>query len=336
MMACPRDGKPLEHRLNRLVCLAGHEYPVIDGIPIMLLDDVRQTLWVAQASLDRTKESKGSDPYFVDTLGISEREREALLAAIEGDKLGIDPVVRYIIAQTSGMLYKSLVGTLDTYPIPEMRLPEGHGQLLLDVGCNWGRWCIAASRRGYRPIGIDPSLGAVMAARRVCKALNVEAHFVVGDARYLPFATRSFDVVFSYSVLQHFSKDDAKEALDQFQRVLQDGGLSLVQMPNAFGVRSLFHQAKRRFREPRGFEVRYWSPSELRTAFTELVGESTMMVDGFFGLGIQESDRNILPFRYKMVVKMSETLRSLSKSLSFLTYLADSLYVHSRIGKNAR
>jgi ubiquinone/menaquinone biosynthesis C-methylase UbiE len=334
-MACPRDGRPLEHRHDRLICAEKHEYPLIDGIPIMLLDDVQQTLWVADASLDRTRENKGRDPYYVDTLGISESERVAVLRAIEGDKSGIDPVVRYIIAQTSGMLYRSLVGTLDTYPIPEIRLPKGSGQLLLDVGCNWGRWCIAGGQRGYRPIGIDPSLGAVLAARRVCKELNVAAHFVVGDARFLPFASQTFDVVFSYSVLQHFSKEDARKALDQIRRVLQDGGLSLVQMPNAYGVRCLYHQAKRGFREPRGFEVRYWSPSELLTAFTKLIGESTMSVDGFFGLGIQKSDQNILPFRYKMIIKASEGLRHLTDSLGFLTYLADSLYVQSTARKNA-
>jgi hypothetical protein len=41
---------------------------------------------------------------------------------------------------------------------------DGGGELLLDIGSNWGRWSAsAASKAGV--IGIDPSLGAIMAVR---------------------------------------------------------------------------------------------------------------------------------------------------------------------------
>ena len=59
-----------------------------------------------------------------------------------------------------------LMGKLDRYPIPEIRLPESQGETLPDVGCNWGRWSVAAARKGYAVVGIDPSMGGVMAARR--------------------------------------------------------------------------------------------------------------------------------------------------------------------------
>ena len=39
------------------------------------------------------------------------------------------------------------------------------GTRLLDIGCSWGRWSLAAAARGYDAVGIDPSLGAIMAAR---------------------------------------------------------------------------------------------------------------------------------------------------------------------------
>jgi ubiquinone/menaquinone biosynthesis C-methylase UbiE len=43
----------------------------------------------------------------------------------------------------------------------------------------------------------------------------------VGDARFLPFRAGSVDVVFSYSVVQHFSKDDASREIKEVGRVLQ-------------------------------------------------------------------------------------------------------------------
>ena len=89
------------------------------------------------------------------------------------------------------------------------RSRAANGELLLDIGCNWGRWTIAAAQRGYRPIGIDPSFEAIVAARRIARQLGVDdARYVVADARKLPFADGTFDVVFSYGVLQHFSKSD--------------------------------------------------------------------------------------------------------------------------------
>jgi SAM-dependent methyltransferase len=223
---------------------------------------------------------------------------------------------------------------LPEYPIPELRLPAGGRRTFLEVGCNWGRWCVAAARRGYVPTGIDPSLKGVQAARRVAEQLGVEAEYVVGDARHLPFPDASFDVVFSYSVFQHFSKRDALAAFDEFGRVLKPGGTSLIQMANLYGARSLWNQAReRRLREPRTlFDVRYWSPRELRAELTRRVGRTELFADGFLTLNPQPTDLALLPRRYRAVVRASEALRSISDHAKPLVYAADSLYAHSTRG----
>jgi hypothetical protein len=38
-------------------------------------------------------------------------------------------------------------------------------------------------------------------------------------------------------------------------------------MPNCFGIRCLYDQARRGFREGRDFDVRYWMPAELNSIF---------------------------------------------------------------------
>src|SRR5262249_41288403 len=113
----------------------------------------------------------------------------------------VDPFVRNAIGATNGNLYQHLVGNLREYPIPRLRLPAGENRPFLEVGCNWGRWCIAAARLGYKTVGIDPSLKSIRAAKRVSRQLGIEITYVVADGRYLPFRDRSFDQVFSYSVL---------------------------------------------------------------------------------------------------------------------------------------
>jgi hypothetical protein len=97
-------------------------------------------------------------------------------------------------------------------------------------------------------------------------------------------------------------------------------------MPNAFGIRSLYHQARRGFREADRFDVRYWTPQALLRTFSREIGPSTLSIDGFFGLGIQPADVDLLPLHLRPVVHSSEFLR---RHAPFLLPVADSLYVRS-------
>ncbi|MEO7507912.1 MAG: class I SAM-dependent methyltransferase, partial [Pyrinomonadaceae bacterium] len=305
---------------------------VVDGIPVMLLDEVEQTLWVGTASLARSRTAEGADataepvPY-ADTLGISPVEFEQLLNLSPNG--AVDPVVQMSVARTCGNLYVPLVGKLDRYPIPELRLPASQGERFLEVGCNWGRWCVAAARKGYLVVGLDPSLGAVLAARRVCQQLGVSARFVVGDGRYLPFAPGVFDITFAYAVFHSFSKENARMALKEMERVLRSGGRALVQLPNFFGLRCFYNNARRGFREATEFEVRFWRLSEMRKVFANLFGNVRFSVDGYFGLGVQETDIALLPPSFRMIVRSSSILRRLSLKLPFMKMFADSIFVHS-------
>ncbi len=258
----------------------------------------------------------------------------ACKVSLERRQASGDPeaIVQDVIAATCGNLYRHLVGNITTLPIPDIRLPPGDGKLFLEVGCNWGRWCVSAARRGYAVVGVDPSLDAIRAARSIADRLGVEATYLVADGRRLPFRDATFDVVFSYSVFQHFSKRDALASLAELGRVLKPSGLSLVQMANAWGARSLWNQLReRRFREPRSlFDVRYWTPPELEREFSRAVGPTTLAVDGYLTLNPQPADLELLPRRYRALVRASEVLRALSARIPALTYAADSLYVASR------
>jgi SAM-dependent methyltransferase/uncharacterized protein YbaR (Trm112 family) len=310
LLVCPRDHAALEERDQHLLCPSGHRYPIVEGFPILLLPEAVQTHLEGTRSL-RAAASGESSP--------EQRRNPA--------PDGIDPFVQHIIAATNGMLYIGLVDKLTEYPIPHLRLPPGVGKLFLEIGCNWGRWCLAAARMGYRPVGIDPSLKGIRSARRVAQQLGIEAHYVVADGRYLPFAQGTFDQVFSYSVLQHLSKENARLTLQESARVLHSEGGFLMQMPNCFGIRCLYHQARRGFGEGRDFDVRYWSPRELASTFAAAFGSARVFVDGFFSLNPQISDVNLFPLKYRAVVYASEALRVFSEKIFPLTYVADSLYV---------
>lgn len=311
-LVCPRDHAPLVESGDHLTCDHGHQYRLADGIPILFTDN-EPTHW----------EFECAKPEAVEQALADDRHVRSLNAAV-------DPYIQNWLVYTSGNLYRKVSKNLTRYPIPSLRLAEGNKKLFLDVGCNWGRWSIAAGQKGYRVVGIDPSLACVLAARRVARQMGIDAEFVVGDARHLPFADQSFDCAFSYSVLQHLSPDNAWAAVSEIRRILKPAGLSLIQMANCLGVRSLYHQARRGFGDPGFFGVRYYFPTRIKAEMQRRIGPTKVTVDGYLGLGIQAADRDLLPRFEKGVVWVSEALRRTSDIIPTLKFFADSLYFESR------
>jgi len=236
-------------------------------------------------------------------------------------------------SEAAGICTGGFAGRLPRYPIPDDLsdlLPEGNGALFLDVGSNWGRWAIAAARQGYHAVGLDPSLEAVWALRRVSRQLGTSVWSVVGDARFLPFRTNTFDVVFAYSVLQHFDKRVAQGIIKEMARVCKPGGTVLAQMPHQFGLRQILNRMKQRItRDSNPFRIRYWSLGELRTTFRNLVGSTEITIDGFFSLNPRRADVDLLPRHYAGLVRISEFLKAASKRVPWLILVADSLWVRA-------
>jgi SAM-dependent methyltransferase len=307
-LVCPRDHARLERDGEALVCREGHAYAIAGGVPILLIEEAEPTqlgYWATATEVFPTDELPDPPPGT------------------------IDPYVLRLLRGTCGNLYGTL-RSLPRYPVPEIPLPAGNGAVFVELGSNWGRWCIAAAALGYNAMGIDPSLGAIRAARRVARQLGVGAEYVVADARHLPLRDASADVIFSYSVLQHLGHDDVEASLAEVTRVLKPGGLSLHQLPNAFGLWNLVKQARRRFRAAEAFDVRYWTPRDLKTVFGRVIGPTHLQADGWFSLNPQRTDLDLLPRRFRPLLRMSAVLRRASVLVPFLVYSADSLYVVSR------
>lgn len=329
-LVCPADRSRLELQGSFLVSKAGRRYPIVEGMPVMLRADVPQTLLAAERSLALATaiaegKSKGDPPLYAYTLGVTDAERsiaEQLLQA----RAAYDPVVAIMVGATSGNAYKHLIGSTRPYPIPAFRFPSSKPGRLLDIGCNWGRWTVAAARGGHEAVGIDPQLGAILAARRVAAQLGVNARFVVGDARNLPFRDGAFDYAWSYSVLQHFSLGDAEAALKEVGRTVRPQGIARIQLANLLGIRSLFVLARRKFHRAAGFDVRYWTPGRMKAVFKVAIGTARLEADCFFGLGLQPSDFDYMNATGKCLLLASEALRRASRIFVPFSWFADSLF----------
>src|SRR5580658_7694136 len=87
LVVCPRDKLKLDSMEGSLFCANGHEYPVLGGVPILLVGDTAPTHIEATLSLDAGR-LREMPPYGVTPTGMI-----------------VDPWVNEEIAATNGMLY---------------------------------------------------------------------------------------------------------------------------------------------------------------------------------------------------------------------------------------
>jgi SAM-dependent methyltransferase len=111
------------------------------------------------------------------------------------------------------------------------------GDLVLDLGCGFGRHAFEAARRGARVVAFDyadaelkevlNTFGAMAVAGEVAESSCTGA--VQGDGTALPFAAGVFDRIIAAEVLEHVPDDEW--AIAELVRVLKPGGTMAVTVP---------------------------------------------------------------------------------------------------------
>ncbi|HET6267508.1 MAG TPA: methyltransferase domain-containing protein [Acidobacteriota bacterium] len=245
----------------------------------------------------------------------------------------IDPFVQQWIAGTNGRLYVPVINKLKRYPIPNIPIKPVSGNLLLDIGCGWGRWMVSAAKSGFLPIGLDIKLEAVQAARRVLTDYGYESYFVVSDFMNLPFRSCAFDYVFSYSALQHSHRTKTQACIQEINRILKSSGHAMLQFPLAQGIANRLRGLPKQTKEaddPDSWVVRYYTLPELENTFESIFGAFDYQPDCYLGIGVQGSDLDVLPWKYKPVVIGSELLKFISKLIPPVGRIADSVFVSTQ------
>ena len=314
-LVCPIDKSKLTINNNNFVCSTHqHKYEIYNNIPIMLVNEyIKSKNDFTIRSLKILKEKKYIDEYYNSNL--------------KSD--AIDGHVQNVVAATNSNFYKPAIGKLKKYPIPIFPIINNQKNLLLDIGCGWGRWSFSAYNNGFDPVGIDPSIKSVVAATKVAKQLGVKSRFIVGDACHMPFKENLFNYCFSYSVLQHFSREDVLKTLKEIQFTLKPNGVSQIQMLNKFGLRSIYALTKKIFNKEKYFDTNYYSPKQLKLMFKSNIGETKIEIGSFFTQA-QITDFKLFTTINKIILIISIILKRLSSFLPFLKNLGDNLFLISK------
>lgn len=99
------------------------------------------------------------------------------------------------------------------------------GETILDIGCGWGSFAkYAAENYGAKVVGITISKEQASYARKLCKGLSVEILY----QDYETFDGK-FDKIISLGMLEHVGKENLDKYFSIGKRMLNPGGLFLVQ-----------------------------------------------------------------------------------------------------------
>jgi SAM-dependent methyltransferase len=247
--------------------------------------------------------------------------------------------VQEMIAATNGRQYQGLVGRLETLPIPELpgKVQEeakggGRKKWMLDIGSGWGRWLLAGANAGFVPVGLELKLEAGRVARELLQREGKRGFVVVADAGKPPFAPESFDVIWSFSVLQHLHRKRARACLERCAELLKKGGLLAIELPTKYGIRNRFirHSQEREEDSWESWVVRYYTRPEVDEVVGAKFQEAEIKAHAFGGIGFLPVDLKYVPWEYRLVVLASEILRKTCGLFPFLTNWADSWYVYAK------
>lgn len=98
----------------------------------------------------------------------------------------------------------------------------------LDLGCGTGRAFAPLVEAGYRVLGVDPTPGAVVAARRRVVREGWPAWPLQASAARLPIAGGTIRFLFAVGTLFHLSARELAAALAEVRRILRPGGRAVL------------------------------------------------------------------------------------------------------------
>jgi len=108
------------------------------------------------------------------------------------------------------------------------------GKKILEIGAGTGRDSFPLITHGADVVQLDYAENSLRILKRLAEDMQLPATIVGGDTFQLPFPDATFDVVFHQGLLEHFRQPQADALLKENIRVLKQGGLLLVDVPQRY------------------------------------------------------------------------------------------------------
>jgi SAM-dependent methyltransferase len=108
------------------------------------------------------------------------------------------------------------------------------GKKVLEIGAGTGRDSFPLLDQGAIVYQLDYAENSLRILKRLAEEQKVHVGIVGGDTFALPFRDGTFDIVFHQGLLEHFRPQIAERLLLENIRVLKQGGLLLIDVPQRY------------------------------------------------------------------------------------------------------
>jgi SAM-dependent methyltransferase len=125
--------------------------------------------------------------------------------------------------------YRSMAAPNDTVVAWAATVPVGG--TILDVGCGVGRHVTYLGGLGFPMAGVDISPTGIQQTKAICTERRIVFDGRISDMTTLPWPDQTFAAALSTSTIHHHRRANIVQALAEVWRVLQPGGLFLVDFP---------------------------------------------------------------------------------------------------------
>jgi SAM-dependent methyltransferase len=149
--------------------------------------------------------------------------------------VALNPKKKLIVDNQNALLYQYLLRF-----IPK-------NALVLEAGCGDGSHVIALGNYGFRIVGLDLSFESIKCAVNninandsISRPFGNRATLINGDLLALPFKEDSLTCYLSFGVLEHFHSCKQRIIIQEARRVLCEGGIIIVTVPNRWTLWPLF------------------------------------------------------------------------------------------------
>jgi len=117
-----------------------------------------------------------------------------------------------------------------------LKLTDLRGKRVLEIGAGTGRDSFGMVEQGAAVFMLDYSTNSLSIIKNIATEEKVEVNPVGGNAFSLPFQEGTFDLVFHQGLLEHFREKEAGNLLRENVRVVKNGGLLLVDVPQRYHI----------------------------------------------------------------------------------------------------
>lgn len=174
------------------------------------------------------------------------------------------------------------------------------GKKLLNVGC--GRNLISDiyfAMKGADVVSVDRDKRAIDIAKGKLAKQNIKVEVKLADARALPFLKNTFDIVTSFSAIEHMKKDeDRLKAVEEMVRVVKPRGCVVITGPNFLNPPATFFSG-RMFKRRGEFEHRY-TPWELK----HMLKRCGLKIEDFDAESVYVIDKRLIETRFPSLVNV--------------------------------